>query len=153
MEIRMRGSHVRPTPLNGGLAHIEPPILARGGKVSGQGSRHPPHPTTQIEDPLVAVDLGQIHEVTEEFPPDAIVVALATEDATAWRSFRRFRGLIHAPCSTTDHDRQSKDSAVDVAVSSTRRCPSADLTGEFTFELVLQRSETVEFLVAPPKER
>jgi hypothetical protein len=27
----------------------------------------------------------------------------------------------------------------------------ADLTGEFTFELVLQRSETVEFLVAPPK--
>jgi hypothetical protein len=28
-----------------------------------------------------------------------------------------------------------------------------DLTGGFSLELVLQRSETVEFLVAPPKER
>ena len=27
----------------------------------------------------------------------------------------------------------------------------ADLTAGFTFELVLQKSETVEFLVAPPK--
>jgi hypothetical protein len=87
VEVRMGGGQVGPTPFDCRLPDVEAPVLARRGKISGQGPRHPPHAASQIEHPFVAMQLGEVDEVPQEFPTDHLEIPAATVEETPGRGF------------------------------------------------------------------